>query len=299
VISDDLSPELQNLARERMLQLHHDGLQSPDLAVRIATIPKLRTDPPDLKVPWLLEAIVDEYKLRNELADRYQEEINATGGYVPIGGSSRTKAERQRIEDAAVATLATRAIVAIGQSALSPLSEALAMQARSVAKWRHSHGVAHAITELCRQIGGPEARDAARSWTAAVHECGCGDCRPFLDATERDDGLPVTIPSHLQVSDAQKAEGLTPLHIAAACNDIEGARTLLRSGANANAKKANDATPLHLAAGNNNDGMVRLLLEAGADPSIKTTEGYTPLGFALATGHLRAADAFKNAGVRS
>ena len=61
VISDDLSPELQNLARERMLQLHHDGLQSPDLAVRIATIPKLRTDPPDLKVPWLLEAIVDEY----------------------------------------------------------------------------------------------------------------------------------------------------------------------------------------------------------------------------------------------
>ena len=104
-------------------------------------------------------------------------------------------------------------------------------------------------------------------------------------------------PDHVAVADS---DGLTPLHIAAASNDIREAQELIRSGARVNAQKNNGATPLHLAAGNNNPQMIRILLQAGADPTLKTTQGHTPLGFARASGGARAAlAALEEFGVRS
>ena len=68
----------------------------------------------------------------------------------------------------------------------------------------------------------------------------------------------------------------TPLHIAAASNNLDAARKLIHEGANMNALNTWGATPLHLAVSNNNLEMARLLINNGADATIKNGKGEIP-----------------------
>src|SRR5215467_1615363 len=72
-------------------------------------------------------------------------------------------------------------------------------------------------------------------------------------------------------------DGTTPLHWAAQNGDLETAKKLLRTGANANAENRYGVTPLLLAAANRDAAMGRLLLEAGADANHSSTGGETVL----------------------
>ncbi len=86
------------------------------------------------------------------------------------------------------------------------------------------------------------------------------------------------------LTEAQKNNLLTSLHMVAANGDLATARELIRRGANLNARNINGATPLILAASNNNPEMVLLLLGAGADASLANNKGDTPLDFAQKLG---------------
>ena len=76
-----------------------------------------------------------------------------------------------------------------------------------------------------------------------------------------------------------------PLHSAAASDQVEIVRLLLRKGAKVNARQAGDFTPIHSAAQNGNLEMLNLLLAYGADPSFQNSEGLTPLDYAVKGGH--------------
>lgn len=76
---------------------------------------------------------------------------------------------------------------------------------------------------------------------------------------------------------ATNAMKVTPLHSAAARNQLEVSELLLSSGANVNAKQEGDFTPLHAAAQSGSIEMARLLIKHGADVNAKTVEGKRPL----------------------
>ncbi len=73
--------------------------------------------------------------------------------------------------------------------------------------------------------------------------------------------------------------GYTLLH-AAAGEDTEKVRVLLKYGAIVNAVDDRDYTPLHSAAESGQSDNCRLLLEHGAWPDVKDVEGRTPLDLA-------------------
>ena len=54
--------------------------------------------------------------------------------------------------------------------------------------------------------------------------------------------------------------GAMPLHIAAACKNVDVARVLLENGANVNARMQAGVTALHIAADNWYDNIQRLLI---------------------------------------
>ncbi len=79
-------------------------------------------------------------------------------------------------------------------------------------------------------------------------------------------------------------DGTTPLHWAVHRNDLKGAETLVRSGADVNATNRYGVPPLSLAATNGNAAMLELLLKAGANPNAAQAEGETVLMMAARTG---------------
>ena len=87
-------------------------------------------------------------------------------------------------------------------------------------------------------------------------------------------------------------EGLTPLHFLASSeeNTVGAASVLIERGADVMARGGgSDSTPLHLAAANNNVGIMRLLIESGASIDALNAYRNTPLGNAATLGNVEAA----------
>ena len=82
-----------------------------------------------------------------------------------------------------------------------------------------------------------------------------------------------------------QGDGMTALHWAAERGDLELAKSLLASGANAGAAtRIGRHTPLHIAATRGHGAVVRALIDAKADANARTTTGAVPLHFAAASG---------------
>ena len=78
--------------------------------------------------------------------------------------------------------------------------------------------------------------------------------------------------------------GHTPLMEAAKEGDLEGAKDLIRRGADLEAKSPKGKTALHYAAANGRLQVVNLLLESGADANARDHEWHTPLMLAAIYG---------------
>ncbi len=74
---------------------------------------------------------------------------------------------------------------------------------------------------------------------------------------------------------ATNGSKLAVLNSAAASNNVEVVKTLLRAGANPDAQQHGGFTALHAAAQHNNVEMIQALLDAGADASLRTDDGKT------------------------
>jgi len=77
----------------------------------------------------------------------------------------------------------------------------------------------------------------------------------------------------------------TPLHLAAATNDEQLIRLLLRAGAHTEARDKEDLTPLHWACEKGSHKAVKILLEAGADHNAIDMNNSTPMHWAAQRGH--------------
>ena len=93
-----------------------------------------------------------------------------------------------------------------------------------------------------------------------------------------------------------QVDGMTALHWATYQDDLEIAKLLVRTGANAKAANRYGVTPLSLACTNGNGAMVELLLKAGADPNASLPGGETPLMTAARTGAIAAVKALVSRG---
>jgi HEAT repeat protein len=109
-------PSIEELRK----QLKDSNLESRARAAeKLGQIGDLRS------IPWLVEAIRDEYIQRNELAEEYQAEINRTGGHTPLGGSDAIRRRSDAIKSADVATKAKSALLRFGTSAVEPIVASL------------------------------------------------------------------------------------------------------------------------------------------------------------------------------
>ena len=78
---------------------------------------------------------------------------------------------------------------------------------------------------------------------------------------------------------------ITPLHVSAACGDLDTCKLLIASGAPVSAVDWQMKAPLHMAAKSNHFDVVQALLEHGADPNLATKTGGTPLHYASLGGN--------------
>jgi ankyrin repeat protein len=97
-----------------------------------------------------------------------------------------------------------------------------------------------------------------------------------------------------RVSD--NAQANTPLHAAlAGRGDPVVIELLLAAGADVKAKAAQGVTPLHVAAARGDAEFVRKLLAQGADPTVSMADGTTPAAMADARGHPEVAALLREA----
>ena len=85
-----------------------------------------------------------------------------------------------------------------------------------------------------------------------------------------------------------KANGWTPLHLAAARGDLSAAAVLLAEGQAVDQRNGNGRTALFEAAKRGHSEMVTLLVQHGANPNGKGKQGLTPLLAAAEQGHAEA-----------
>ena len=83
-------------------------------------------------------------------------------------------------------------------------------------------------------------------------------------------------------------EGVTPLHNAAYCGQLESVRTLLRLGGRGSMTKVagEHGTPLHQAVAGGHKDIVSLLINEGCPIDMVDNEGHTSLHFAVVYGHV-------------
>ena len=75
---------------------------------------------------------------------------------------------------------------------------------------------------------------------------------------------------------ASDSEGITALHVSAACGRMDTAKRLLALGAGVGYRTKRGDTPLHYACFGGHVGMVDVLRAAGADTTAVTDDGFTP-----------------------
>jgi len=98
--------------------------------------------------------------------------------------------------------------------------------------------------------------------------------------------------------DDQDAEGFSALHIAAACDNTEVLKVLLRQHhANFDIRLQNGSLPIHSAASKGTLDHIRILLDAGADANDKNGDGWTPLHWAAWSGNWDAVEFLLDRGV--
>jgi thiol-disulfide isomerase/thioredoxin len=93
---------------------------------------------------------------------------------------------------------------------------------------------------------------------------------------------------------SKDANGMTPLHMAAAKGQRDDVERLLASGADVNAKAKDGATPLHWAVYNGHKDITELLLANKAPVNARGRDGYTPLHWAAARGFKEIAELLLN-----
>jgi ankyrin repeat protein len=92
------------------------------------------------------------------------------------------------------------------------------------------------------------------------------------------------------------ADGTTPIMWAAANDDVELVRALIKAGANVKAKNQFGTSAITEAAIIGSTGVIDALLKAGADPNTRNPEGETPLMAAARAGKVDAAKRLVQAG---
>ena len=93
-----------------------------------------------------------------------------------------------------------------------------------------------------------------------------------------------------------KANGWTPLHIAAARGDVSTAATLLTDGQAVDQRNGNGKTALYEAAKRGHTDVVTLLLQHKANPDARGKQGFTPLLAAAEQGHADTIEALLSNG---
>ena len=84
----------------------------------------------------------------------------------------------------------------------------------------------------------------------------------------------------------EEANGITPLHLAAATGDVAHITYLIAQGMRLDLTTHDGATALHWAAQFGHPKAVRALILGGAPLAVKTDQGYTALHWEAAIGHL-------------
>ena len=99
------------------------------------------------------------------------------------------------------------------------------------------------------------------------------------------------------VNAADKA-GMTPLHVAAAADNVEAVASLARAGVDLNGRNPKDRgkTALHYAAINGSLRVAEFLVDAGVDIDVRCSVKATPLSWAAYTGTLETVKFFVSKG---
>jgi ankyrin repeat protein len=95
-----------------------------------------------------------------------------------------------------------------------------------------------------------------------------------------------------------RADGTTPLQVAAFEGDLAAAKRLVQAGANVRASNTYGVNALQLAADSSNTELIALLLKAGADPDSPNADGETALHLVARAGDVRAAKLLLQAGAK-
>ena len=157
-------------------------------------------------------------------------------------------------------------------------------------------------------------KDGTTGWTAlhfaalldlpavveALIETGAApDARLKEDRTSFGDGLKRTLAGLHPREDwsGWRADGETPLMIAAFADSRAAAAALVTRGADVNAKSENGWTLLHYATLGDARETVEWLVGQGADIHAKAEDGMTPLNFAMERGAFEAVERFVRSGV--
>jgi ankyrin repeat protein len=100
------------------------------------------------------------------------------------------------------------------------------------------------------------------------------------------------------VNDPVRADGTTPLQMAAFEGDIAEARRLIKDGADVRALNNYGVNAMQLAADSANTELIALLLKAGADPESPNADGETTLHLVARAGNVEAAKLLLKAGAK-
>jgi ankyrin repeat protein len=111
-------------------------------------------------------------------------------------------------------------------------------------------------------------------------------CGTLVEAVLKQDAALVRLCLvHGQDVNKPDADGLSPLHFAAALGNEEIVKMLLAAGSNVNYQDPWGMAALHAALKEGHDAIARILIEHGADVNVKTVSGYyigfTPLHAAV------------------